>query len=172
MTPEKRQKNVDRLREIVNNPDFKVPEDVERFFVAYTQLIWNYKMVGTIYDYYHDDIVIHVENGKDIVGIEAVVKDTIVRMNAMPDLKIKFIDIFAEGSEADGYKFIQITYHEGTSSGYSQFGPPTGKKLNYDNFMNMCECLVEKVNGKWKVVEEWGTQSNKRLESVLKCDAE
>ena len=168
MTIEKRQETVNRLREIVDHPDFKSPTDVEQFFIAYTHLIWNYKMVGTIYDYYADDIVIHVENGNDIVGVEAVVKDTIIRLNAMPDLKIEFIDIFAEGSEEKGYKFIQVTYHEGTSLGPSQFGAPTGKKLTYDNFMNMCECLVKKVNGKWKVVEEWGTQSNKRLESVLK----
>jgi hypothetical protein len=161
-----------KLNEIVDCPDFKTPSDVERFFIAYTQLIWDYKMVGTIYDYYHDDIVIHVENGKDIVGVEAVVKDTIIRMNAMPDLKIKFIDIFAEGNEENGYKFIQVTYHEGTSLGHSQFGPPTGEKLNENNFMNMCECLVKKINGKWKVVEEWGAQSNKKLNSVLKGKAD
>lgn len=29
-------------------------------------------MVGTIFDYYLDDILIHVENGKDIVGVEAL----------------------------------------------------------------------------------------------------
>lgn len=83
-------------------------------------------------------------------------------------MKIEFIDIFADGNERDGYKFIQITYYEGTNTGPSSFGPPTGKKVNAENMMNMCECLVKNINGTWKIVEEWGTQSNKRLEAVQK----
>ena len=168
MLLEKRKEEVEKLRAIVDHPELKTPSDVEKFFIAYTKLIWDYKMVGRIYDYYCDDTVIHVENGKDIVGIEAIIEHTLERINAFPDMKIEFIDIFADGNERDGYKFIQITYYEGTNTGPSSFGPPTGKKVNAENMMNMCECLVKNINGTWKIVEEWGTQSNKRLEAVQK----
>ncbi|GAA0181000.1 hypothetical protein SH2C18_35950 [Clostridium sediminicola] len=84
------------------------------FFEAYTKLIHDYKMVGRIYDLYLEDTIIHGENGQDILGIEAVFQFTLGKLNTFPDLKIEFIDIIAEGNEEDGYKFIQITYHEGT----------------------------------------------------------
>ena len=161
MLPGKRQAEVNRLRKIVSNSDFKTPADVEQFFIAYTNLIWDYKMVGIVYDHYDENTIVHLENGRDVVGVDAVIKDTIIRCNAIPDLKINFLDIFAEGDEENGYKFVQVAYNEGTNTGPSEFGPATGNKINYDNFMNICECLVKKVNGQWKVTEEWGSQSNK-----------
>ena len=156
MLPERRQEEVDRLRKIVENPDFKTPADVEEFFVAYTKYIWDYKMIGTIYDHYTDDTIIHGENGVDIVGIGPVVYHTLERIYSVPDMKISFIGIYADKISDDEYKFVQITYPEGTFTGPSKYGHGTGKKLNYNNMMNMCECLVKKVNGTWKIVEEWG----------------
>jgi hypothetical protein len=169
MLPEKRQQEVKKLNEIVNNPDFMTPADVEQFFIAYTKLIWNYKMIGTIYDYYIDDVIIHAEDGgKDIVGVEAVVRNTVIKLNAIPDYKTSFSEIFAVGDEASGYKFVQITIGEGTSAGPSLSGPATGKKVTNDNVMTFCECHVKKINGKWKVVEEWVSGSGKRWDAVYK----
>jgi len=34
--------------------------------------------------------------------------------------------------------------------------------------MEMCECLVKKVNEQWKIVDEWVSSSNKRIDSVLR----
>src|SRR6056297_1576208 len=96
MMSERKPEEVKRLRKIVENPDFKTASDVEEFFVAYTKYIWNYKMVGLIYDYYAEDTVIHGENGKDIVGIKPIVFHTLERLYAVPDIKLNFIDIFAD----------------------------------------------------------------------------
>ena len=169
MLLEKRQQEVKKLREIVDNPDFKTPADVAQFFIAYTKLIWNHKMIGTIYDYYPDNIVIHAEDdGNDIVGVEDVVKNTVIKLNALPDYHTTFSEIFAVGDEETGYKFVQVTIGEGTSLGPSKFGPATGKKITRHNIMTMCECHVKKINGEWKVVEEWVSGSGKRLEAVFK----
>ncbi len=156
MLPETRADEFNRLRTIVENPDFQTAADVERFFIAYTKYIWDYKMVGLIYDHYTDETVIHGENGVDIAGIGPVVFHTLERLLTMPDMKITFIGIWADKVSDDEYKFVQITHPEGTFTGPSRYGPPTGKKLGYDNIMNMCECLVKKIDGKWKIVEEWG----------------
>jgi hypothetical protein len=166
MISERKPEMIQKLRNIVENPDFKVPADVEEFFEAYTQYIWDNKMIGTIYDCYCDDTIIHGENGTDIVGIDAVVHHTLERLFTLPDMKIKFISIIANKISDDEFEFIQITHPEGTFTGPSAYGPPTGAKLNYDNIMNMCECLVKKVDGKWKIVEEWGLLGYKKLLSA------
>ena len=156
MLPEKRMEKVKRLKEIVDNPDFKTPADVEKFFEAYTQYIWDCKMIGTIYDHYTDETIIHGENGVDIQGIDAVMSHTPERMCTLPDMTLHFIGIFATKVSDEEFKFIQITHPEATYTGPSKYGQPTGKKLNYDNIMNMCECVVKKINGVWKITEEWG----------------
>ena len=156
MLPGTRAQEARRLREIVKNPDFKTAADVEQFFEAYTKCIWDHKMVGLIYDHYTDDTVIHGENGVDISGIGPVVTHTLERLYTLPDMKITFIGIWAHKVSDDEYKFIQITHPEATFTGPSSYGPPTGAKLCYDNVMNMCECVVKKIDGSWKIVEEWG----------------
>lgn len=150
-----REKEAAELHKIIQHADFKEPHDVELFFEAYTKLIWDHRLIGLIYDHYTDHTVIHGENNKDIVGIEPVVAHTSERLLSMPDIKLRFIGIWASKISDTEFKFIQITYPEGTFTGPSIYGPPTGKSLNYDNIMNMCECLVKKVDGVWKIVEEW-----------------
>jgi hypothetical protein len=168
MINNKKKAEVNRLKKIVNNPDFKTPTDVEQFFIAYTHLIWDHKMIGMIYDYYVDDIVLHAEDGQDVVGVEAVVKNTTIKLNALPDYQTTFSEIFAIGNEENGYRFVQVTTGRGTSLGPSSFGPATGKTFAPDNIMNMCECLVKKNNGKWKIVEEWILGSAKKLDAIYK----
>ncbi len=156
MPIETRMEEARRLRAIVDRPDFQTAADVEQFFVAYTKCIWDHKMVGLIYDHYTDETIIHGENGANIVGIGPVVYHTLERLYTLPDMKIQFLGIWADKVSDDEYKFIQITYPEGTFTGPSAYGPPNGKRLDSSNMMNMCECLVRKIDGQWKIVEEWG----------------
>jgi hypothetical protein len=149
-------KELIKLESLMQDVDFRSPEDVEQFFVAYTKIIWDHWMIGRIYDHYEDDTVIHGENGIDICGIRPVIAHTSERLQSMPDFSINFIGIWAQKISEREYRFIQITYPEGTFTGPSIYGPPTQKKLHYDNIMNMCECLVKKIDGVWKIVEEWG----------------
>lgn len=148
--------DVESLEAIVSQSDFKTAEDVESFFIAYTKLIWEHRMIGRIYDHYSDDIVIHGENGKDLSGIEPVIAHTSERLFSMPDIKINFVGIWAKQLNDSEYTFIQITQPQGTFTGPSLYGPPTHKKVESGKIINMCECLVKKINGTWKIVEEWG----------------
>lgn len=155
----------------VNNCQLKMPEEVARLFEDYTRTIWDYKLVGRINDYYCDDIIINREGGSDIVGAKQVFNDTLHLMAAFPDLKLEFIDIFAEGNEEDGYSFGQAIYFDGTNTGYSKYGPPTGKTLTHGEVcLGLCECRVEKVNGRWKIIEEWVTRSAAATEETMRND--
>ena len=145
----------------VNNCMLKTPEEVAELFEHYTKTLWDYKLVGRIHDYYCDEIRIHREGGCDLVGAQQVIDNTLHLMAAFPDLKLKFIDIFADGNEEEGYSFGQAIYFDGTNTRYSKFGPPTGKALTQgDVCLGLCECRVEKLEGRWKIVEEWVTRSS------------
>lgn len=160
-----------RCVEYVNHCQLKTPEEVARLFEDFTRTLWDFKLVGRIHDFYCDNITINREGGNDLVGSEDVVNNTLQLMAAFPDLKLKFIDIFAEGDEEHGYSFGQAIYFDGTNTGYSKFGPPTGKRLcRGDICLGLCECRVEKVEGRWKIVEEWVTRSEELINSTMQMD--
>ena len=57
------------------------------------------------------------------------------------------------------------------NDGWSQYGPPTGKWLGKDGLplYSICELEVRKVNGRWRVVEEWvveGTEIKRQCLTV------
>lgn len=158
----------DKLVDYVDTCELKTPEEVAKLFEAYTRIIWDFKLVGRINDFYCDDIIINREGGADLVGVQQVFQNTLHLMAAFPDLKLKFIDIFAEGNEKDGYSFGQAIYFDGTNNGYSMYGPPTGKSLTEgDVCLGLCECRVEKVDGRWKIVEEWVTRSSAAIKQTM-----
>ena len=160
-----------RCVEYVNNCQLKKPKEVAQLFEDYTRTLWDFKLVGRIHDFYCDNITINREGGNDLMGSEEVVNNTLQLMAAFPDLKLKFIDIFAEGDEENGYSFGQAIYFDGTNTAYSKFGPPTGKKLcEKDICLGLCECRVEKVDGRWKIVEEWVTRSEELINSTMTAD--
>lgn len=164
----------DRARcvNFVNNCELKTPQEVARLFEDFTRTLWDFKLVGRIHDFYCDNITINREGGNDLIGSEDVVVNTLQLMAAFPDLKLKFIDIFAEGNENDGYSFGQAIYFDGTNTGYSKFGAPTGKSLSAGEVcLGLCECRVEKVDGRWKIVEEWVTRSEELINGTMTQDA-
>ena len=171
MTIERLMAERERLVAYVDSCELKTPEEVAKLFEDYTRTIWDFKLVGRINDFYCDDIVINREGGSDLVGAQQVFQNTLHLMAAFPDLKLKFIDIFAEGSEEEGYSFGQAIYFDGSNTGYSMYGPPTGKSLTEgDVCLGLCECRVEKVNGRWKIIEEWVTRSSAAIVQTMSGD--
>ena len=149
------------------------PLEVARLFEEYTKVIWNHKMVGRIHDFYDDDCIIHREGGEDVQGLMSVFSGTLNFMAAFPDLKFTFIDIFAEGNPEEGYRFGQALYYEGCNTGLNPYGAPTFKKLTEDvPCLALCECLVKKVNGRWKIVEEWLVRSSAAIDETLNSGEE
>lgn len=160
-----------RCVQYVNTCQLKTPAEVAQLFEDFTRTLWDFKLVGRIHDFYCDNITIHREGGNALKGSVDVVNDTLQFMAAFPDLKLKFIDIFAEGDEEHGYSFGQAIYFDGTNTGYSKFGPPTGKKLcEHGLCLGLCECRVEKVDGRWKIVEEWVTRSSELIDGTMMAD--
>lgn len=158
-----------KFEEYVDNCQLKTPEEVARLFREYTWLVWDYKMLGRIYDFYTDDAIMYVENGETVFGIDAVMKNTLAFTAAVPDNESWFVDIFAEGNPEDGYYFIQSTRCVGTSTGPSEEGPGTGRSLSEGgrDCIGLCECRVQKVDGRWKITEEWMVRSGRAIGHVM-----
>lgn len=158
-----------KLEKYVDNCELKVPEEVARLFKEYTLLVWDFKLLGRIYDFYTDNAIMYVENGETVVGVEEVVANTLAFTAAVPDNESWFIDIFAEGDPERGYYFLQSTRCVGTSLGYSRLGPGSGRSLSEGgrDCIGLCECHVEKVNGKWKITEEWMVRSEQAIAHAM-----
>ena len=88
-----------RLEYIVDHCKFETPEQVTELFEAYTHLIWKYKQVGRIYDFYYDGMMIHREGNNDLIGVDQVVKDTLACLAAFPDMEFKFYDIHERATQ-------------------------------------------------------------------------
>lgn len=148
------------------------PEEVAELFKAYTEWIWQYKCVGAIYQFYCDTTVVHTCDG-DSVGAEAAVAGTLSTIRTFPDQVTEFVDIFAEGDEEHGYSFGQCTNFTWRNEGWTPYGPPTGKRLGEGGktCYSMCECRVEKVEGRWRITEEWLVRSHDAVVAVQTPDA-
>ncbi|PFT49826.1 hypothetical protein [Priestia megaterium] len=157
-----------RLEYIVDNCQFETAEQVCELFEAYTHLIWKYKQVGRIYDFYYDDMIIHREGGNDLIGIDKVVQDTLACLAAFPDMEFKFYGIHGVGNPEDGFRFGQAVHFAGTNTGISKYGRGDGSSLPPHECVDLCECLIKKIDGRWRVVEEWGTRSTETMDRVLR----
>ena len=158
-----------KLEYYVDNCKLNTPEEVARLFKEYTLLIWDYKLVGKIYEFYTDDAIMYVEDGKTVVGVEQVVADTLAFTSQVPDNESWFIDIFAEGNPEDGYYFLQSTRCVGTCLGPTEYGAPTGRSLSEGgrDCIGLCEYHVQKVDGQWKITEEWMVRSGRAIGYVM-----
>lgn len=168
---ERTSEEFNRLKSIVDRCELNTEEDVKNFFIAYTKYIHDYKMLGAIYDCYPEDIVVKTSSGT-LKGVDDEVNNTIWCLNTSPDIEMIFLDFMAHKVDDDTFKFIQVTTRNVTATGPSMKGPATNKKLSPANHMNMCECLVKRIDGHWKIVGEWICASDKVQEWLLEPETE
>jgi hypothetical protein len=148
-----------KMEMFVDNCTLQTPQEVSRLFLEYTLLIWDYLLVGKIADFYPDTIILHHAGGASVQGIDSVYANTLaILANISKDNQTIFIDIFAEGNQDDGYSFCQATTNYVSSEhGSKEYCPPEGRMYSDTviGSVGMCECLVKRVEGRWKIVEEW-----------------
>lgn len=147
------------MEDFVDSCALRTPEEVSRLFLEYTLLIWDYLLVGKIADFYPDGIILNHAGGNVVQGIEAVYTNTLAILANIPvDNQTIFIEIFAEGNPEDGYSFCQATTNYLSSqNGGEPYSPPDNRMYLDTKIgsVGMCECLVKKIDNKWKIVEEW-----------------
>lgn len=160
--------------EFVKKCRLEMPEELADLFEAYTRWIWQYKCPGAIYKYYCDQTTIYGANGSKSQGADGVVANTLGFLQSFPDRINEFVDIFVEGNEEEGYSFGQTTCMNGRNTGWSSYGPPTGKSLERDGIKvrSICECRVEKLEGRWRIIDEWVVGSTDAIYETCTPDPE
>ena len=121
--------------------------DIVDYIIRITHEIWEEKAIGKLYDYYANTIQIHTSSGT-IYGRDAVLAATIGTLAAYPDRRLYGDEVIWGGDDVQGFYSSHRLTHAGTNRGWSIYGPPTGRKINY---RAIADCLCKKN----MVVEEW-----------------
>ncbi len=126
------------------NPRYK---DIVDYIIGVTHEIWEEKGIGKLYDYYANAIHLHTSSGL-VYGREAVFAGTIESLAAFPDRRLYGDEVIWGGNDVDGFYTSHRLRHEGTNRGWTQYGPPTGKRVSY---WSVADCRVIRN----LIVEEW-----------------
>ncbi len=129
--------------------------DIIDFIVRATHRIWEEKDVGYIYDHYRHNIRVIDDSGL-AMGRDRVVQGTLQYINAFPDIRIYADEVVWAGNDEVGFHTSHRAFITGRNTGYSQYGPPTGKRVE---FWLIANCIfVANEN-----YEEWVIYNNSAM---------
>ena len=137
--------------------------DITEFVLRITEDIWERKNVDLIRDCYSEDGPIHTLGG-DVIGAEAVVRDTIETLAAFPDRNMNADGLVIGGDSETGYYSSHRIGSQMTHLGPGDFGPATG---NSAHVVTIADCVVRD----YVIVEEWLARDNLHLVEQLGLDA-
>lgn len=121
--------------------------DIIDYIVRITHRIWEEKDIGYIYDTYRHNCRVTDDAGLQY-GRDKIVADTVHTVSAFPDIRLYADEVVWAGNEDSGFFTSHRTVITGTNTGYSRFGPPTGKRITVWCIAN---CLAQDN----EIFEEW-----------------
>lgn len=136
--------------------------DIIDYIVRITHRIWEEGDIGLIYDYYrhnsrvYDDIALQY-------GRDKIVADTVTTINTFPDIRLYADEIVWAGDEHVGFYTSHRTVIMGHNTGFSRYGPPTGKKVHV-------WCIANCLAVENEIYEEWVLYNNSALITQLGFD--
>jgi len=137
--------------------------DIAEFILRITEDIWERKNVELIHDCYAEDGPIHTLGG-EVIGAEAVVRNTVNTLAAFPDRKMHADGLVIGGNRETGYYSSHRIGSQMTNLGPGDFGPATG---NSAHVVTIADCVVRD----YVIVEEWLARDNLHLVEQLGLDA-
>jgi predicted ester cyclase len=126
--------------------------DFVDYIIGITHEIWEEKAIGKLYDYYANTIQIHTSDGT-IYGRDTVMASTIATLAAYPDRRLYGDEVIWGGDDVDGFYSSHRITHAGTNRGWSLYGAPTGRKVQYRAIAD-CFCKRNMVIEEWLVRDE------------------
>lgn len=102
--------------------------DIVDYIVRVTHRIWEEKEIGYIYDTYRHNCRVVDDSGLQY-GRDKIVADTVQTINAFPDVRLYADEIVWSGDDRAGFHTSHRTVIVGHNTGYSKYGPPTGRKV-------------------------------------------
>lgn len=151
--------------------EIKDEASVAEYFKLQSELVFNHKLIGNIFDMYADGVKIYRENGVLVDGPHAMMKDTLKLTSAFPDMVLTMRDTFAKKVDEETYKLWRYYTLSGHNLTYSVYGPATEKTLNGDACINMSMATVKLVNGRWQIVKEFTMYSIDEIRNTCTTEA-
>jgi len=121
--------------------------DIVDYIVRCTHKIWEEKGMGLIYSHYLHNVTVHTADGT-VYGREQVLADSIQTLAALPDRKLFADAVVWTGDDQNGFHTSHHITSVAHNTGYSSYGPPTGKKVVWRAIAN---CFVKEN----RICEEW-----------------
>ena len=121
--------------------------DIIDYIVRITHRIWEEKDVGYIYDTYSSTSRVFDDYGLQH-GSEKIVADTVHTINAFPDIELYADEIIWAGDDEVGFHTSHRTLITGHNTGFSRYGPPTGREIT-------CWCIANCVSLANEIFDEW-----------------
>ena len=121
--------------------------DIVDYIVRCTYKIWEQGGLGRIYDHYRHDIIIHTSDGT-VYGRDPVIYESTKTMAAFPDIRLYADEVIWSGNDKDGFHTSHRIVWVGHNTGYSKYGPPTGRKIVRTG---IAHCFVKEN----LIIEEW-----------------
>jgi len=136
--------------------------DIVDFIIRVTHRIWEEKDIGHIYDTYRHNARVTDDYGLQY-GRDKIVADTVHTINAFPDIRLYADEVIWAGDDERGFDTSHRTVIVGHNTGYSRYGPPTGRKVVVWAIANCSVRLNE-------FYEEWVLYNNSSLLAQLGFD--
>ncbi len=158
-----------KLEELLEKyADVKNREDAVEYTKVLMTLIFNFKMVGYVYEYYADDITYITADARTINSPEGIAVENMAWIAAFTDFKIDIEEGFASGDFENEFKSYIRYYCTGTNNGPSIYGRPTFKKLENKDYIGESLFTFRKVDDKWKIAKEYTIKSNYKIEKLIR----
>ncbi|MFQ7473309.1 MAG: ester cyclase [Anaerovoracaceae bacterium] len=141
---------IEKLCDDVYNNPMKDVEDARQYVKDITALIYDYKMLGMIYDFYAEDAEVIKQNCEKLIGPDAFFKNVSPFLAAFPDLTADVENIIVNKENDESFKVFRRLRYKGTNTGISKYGKATGKSLE-NKCLNLTLMYIKKINGKWKI---------------------
>jgi len=126
------------------DPDYV---DIVDYVIRCTHKIWEEGGIGLIYDHYTQNTTVWSDWGMTY-GRERTMEYVIQRLAGFPDYRLYGDDVVWAGDDAEGFRTCHRFVQTGHNTGWSKYGSPTGRRVQFRAFAN---CVVREN----RIVEEW-----------------
>lgn len=124
-------------------------KDIVAFIKGITHRIWEEGDMGYIYDTYTPNCTVHTGYGLSY-GVEQVLSGSLAFLAALPDRRMFAEDVIWTGDDEVGFHTSHLIVNTATNTGFSPWGPPTGKRVNFLAIAN-CFCHANRISEEWLV---------------------
>lgn len=123
--------------------------DFPDYILKITEEIWEQRRIGSLQQYYSDDIVVRTPQGIS-TGNAGVIAATMQTLSEFPDRVLLGEDVIWSGTPETGMLSSHRILSTATHLGDGVFGKASGKSLTYRAIAN-CHAIDNKIDDEWLI---------------------